>query len=406
MVDRVDVSIIIPVGPGHELISDRAIASVEAQTVRCMPIVIADLDRRGAGWARNQALRKCVTPWFLPLDADDWLEMTSAETFLSASQGRMDKYVYSDWFEDERIVEAPAHPWCGGTWHVVSSLIPTAAAWRLGGFDETLPAMEDTDFYLKLTRNGVCPVHVGVPLLHYQLNPHGRSHEFRASEDLESVMQELTLRYGGNMGCCGDDTVQLPPTGERQASDVLAIAMWSGNSRKIGRATGRMYPRMSYPRAAWVDPRDVQAAPQEWRLAQQPTVGAMFAATPVAGRNVPQYGGNNSPRQFIPTPLPVPPAGPTPVKQDDRRVVAQGLAELANAAQASNSMPGVYQPPLVPADTREALKSAVERVKEMAAAKREEEIAPVQKLEPNSSENETGNEPAPRRKAGRPKKAI
>lgn len=69
-------------------------------------------------------------------------------------------------------------------------------------------------------------------------------------------------------GGCGGDVaqVQAAPVGARQPEDVLAMALWGGNARELGRATGRLYPRTSYPGQVWVDPRDVRAAPQHWRV--------------------------------------------------------------------------------------------------------------------------------------------
>lgn len=70
-------------------------------------------------------------------------------------------------------------------------------------------------------------------------------------------------------GCCGADSVDNRiPIGERQAGDILAQALWGGNRVEHGRATGRHYARLSFPRTTWIDPRDAAAAPHLWRPVQ------------------------------------------------------------------------------------------------------------------------------------------
>lgn len=67
------------------------------------------------------------------------------------------------------------------------------------------------------------------------------------------------------MGCCGGDDKPVPPVGAQQPGDVLAMALWHGNRSEYGRYTGRHYPRISMPRTAWVDPRDVEKSPELWQ---------------------------------------------------------------------------------------------------------------------------------------------
>jgi hypothetical protein len=258
-----DVTVIIPIGPGHEALAERAAASVRAQTVKVEALAIFDRERRGPGNARNRGLARVTTPYVVFLDADDWLDPKFVERALIAI--KPNRYVYTDWMEGQNAKEAPTKPWCGGTWHVITTLLPTEMARAVGGFDETLPGAEDTDFYLKLTTRKWCGIRLPEPLFHYG-DEGTRAKTFKASPDERRVMQLISERYGGQMGCCGNGTgEELPPAGEKQSGDVLARAMWGGNRRERGRITGREYPRVGNGATAWVDPRDIQAAPTLWQ---------------------------------------------------------------------------------------------------------------------------------------------
>lgn len=224
-----------------------------------------DEERQGPGVIRNRLLSRVTTPYVSFLDADDWLEPDFAEHMLSATQRA--SYAYSDWYLDDRVFEAPARAWCNGTFHLVTSVVPRELAIHVGGFDETLTAMEDTDFFLKFIIREWCGLRVPRPLVHYRAHG-GRADAAHQSGIIQTIRAELTRRYGGRpLGCCGNPIqVDDTPIGTQQDGDVLAMALWGGNRPEYGRATGRRYPRMSYPHTTWVDPRDVQAAPQLWKI--------------------------------------------------------------------------------------------------------------------------------------------
>jgi hypothetical protein len=284
-----EVTFIIPIGPAHQELAARAIASAQAQTVPCEVLYQLDTQQRGPGVLRNQMLMRTMTEFVVFLDADDWVEPTFVEETL-AEYRRIggNAYIFTDWVNARNeVIEAPCKngpdhqpvstpdlkPYCGGTWHTITALIPTAWARAVNGFDEQLPAVEDTDFFLKLCTTFRCGHRLARPLFHYS-PAGGRGLNFHNSPDLDRVMGELTLRYGGKMGCCGGDATVVLPIGEKQPGDVLAMAMWHGNRSEFGRITRRHYPRISYPRTAWVDPKDVAQSPQLWQPVDQPTVDA------------------------------------------------------------------------------------------------------------------------------------
>lgn len=277
-----ELTFIIPIGPAHHDMAARAIESVKHQTVDCKYLAMIDEDRRGPGWVRNQLLKEVDTEFVTFLDADDWIEPTFAEETI-AEYRRIGggEYIFTDWFDGANTpIAAPClngpqgtvisatdrKPYCGGAWHVLTTLLPTEWARAVGGFDETLPAVEDTDFYMKLCVTMRCGHRLALPLFHY--SPDGvRAREFHNDKALyHQVMGSLTERYGGKVGCCGGDSKLVPPTGEKQPNDVQAMALWHGNRTEYGRITGRVYPRISFPKTTWVDPRDVQQSPTLWKL--------------------------------------------------------------------------------------------------------------------------------------------
>ena len=269
----VQATICIPIAPHHLDVAQRAIRSAEAQTQPVNVLFEIDHERKGPGYLRNVMLAQVLTPFTVFLDADDWIEPLFIErtiqTFNTAG-----KYVYTDWLEDGTIRQAPDKAWCAEHWHVITSLLPTEWAKATGGFDETLPAMEDTDFYMKMVTAQHCGTRLPEALFWYS-NDGKRSDEFKADDTLyKTVRSEITRRYYGKVGCCGV-TAELPPTGDHLDGDVLAQALWHGNRSENGRISRRIYglkARLSYPKITWVDPRDIDAAPHLWRRIDEPTV--------------------------------------------------------------------------------------------------------------------------------------
>ena len=293
----VDVTFVIPIGPTHKDLATRAISSVQGQSLPCVWLDAYDMGGHGPGYLRNQMLSKVTTEFVSFLDADDWLEPTFAEETL-AEYKRISggKYIFTDWLDAlNNPIAAPClngpqgavisatdrQPYCGGTWHVLTTLLPTQWVRDVGGFDENLPAVEDTEFYLKLCTTFHCGHRLARPLFHYSADG-TRGRDFHAGPNYHNVMGQLTQRYGGKMGCCGGDNTIVPPTGERQPEDVQAMALWHGNRAEYGRVTGRMYPRMSFPKTAWVDARDVQQSPALWKRLELPPVDRPEGLTQVS----------------------------------------------------------------------------------------------------------------------------
>lgn len=275
-----EITVCIPVGPGHDDLAQRAIQSVEGQTTHCALSVVWDADGKGAGWARNRALEQVYTPYVLFLDADDWLVPDAAARFLAAAQAHPNRYVYCDYYQGGRVHEEPDCVYCPPfrtmQGHTITALLPTDWVRAVGGFDESLPAIEDTDFWLKLRYVGRHDGHhLPRPLFHYSsdgwrsrqiakgINPQTGHPIFTPLH--AKLRAQVHPRYEGlkPMGCCGQ-SVPVAPQGERQPDDVLAMPLWTGNKRIVGHATGRVY-RGSYGREMYIAPADLAAMPRLFR---------------------------------------------------------------------------------------------------------------------------------------------
>lgn len=282
------ITVLVPIGPYHVNVAHRAIASVQTQTAPCALATYHDVHGRGPGYGRNHLLQSVRTEFVVFLDADDWLEPTFAQKVLGAFDGR--RYVYTDWFQDGETIAAPDRPWCEGKPNLITALIPVQWLKQVGGFDATLPGMEDTDMFERLMEYGYCGKRLAEPLMHYS-NDGQRSKEFRKRKDYEEVKKRIRIRHRA-MGCCGDVPVNLA---DAPGELVEARALWAGNRREVGRATGYVYPRTGNGRVLQVNRRDAEASPHLWQIIEQPKPvisddnsaldvigGAMFPKRPAA----------------------------------------------------------------------------------------------------------------------------
>lgn len=238
------VSIIIPVGPGHDKYLIDALDSVQAQTLPFWECIVVndtgaplnvtgspwarviDGGRLGAGAARNVGLRAARAPLTVFLDADDILIPNALESMVQAYLDTEGKYIYGDWvhLEDETRIdgaavlhytpEYDAQLWLEGAQHAVTCLVATEDLRKIGGFDEQLPAWEDWDLLIKLAIAGICGQRIGQPLLVYRLESGQRRKVGDAKEaELLSAIRDRYYAYGTGekqMGsCCGGNAPAL-----------------------------------------------------------------------------------------------------------------------------------------------------------------------------------------------------
>lgn len=239
------VTFVIPVAPHHEAMSQYASSSVLKQTIPCDMRILPDNDSKGAGWARNLVLRERIrSPFIAFLDADDTVKETFVEDCLRAYQ--TGRYVYTSWMcgSELRKPNMCAKYDEGFRTHLVTTLYPTEVFRALGGFDESLNAIEDYDFYMRSAKAGVCGVYLDKPLVNY--SEHGqRSETFLKRHDYQDKIKKIWERNGGDepiMACCGQAGTQQKITiGEALPGDVMAETLWGGMRSEVGPATKRVY---------------------------------------------------------------------------------------------------------------------------------------------------------------------
>ncbi len=246
-----DVSIIIPVGKGHEEVVKDALHSVEGQTHRLWECIVVNdsgspLDLSGFPWAkvistqgcigagaaRNLGATKANSAALVFLDADDILKPRFLEETLKAyvANGR---YIYTDWLTDDRKGNVEIHPTLNYTYealrerpslHLITALIPRKWFNTVGGFDEQMTSFEDVDFFMRLYTHEYCGFRLASPLVVYNLNTGQR----RASGDpqKQDFKNLMVKRYGeymkGDRMCdCVNPPSGLkpvPPTPENAAA--------------------------------------------------------------------------------------------------------------------------------------------------------------------------------------------
>ncbi len=249
------VTVVIPVGPGHQDLLIDALDSVEAQTYRRWEcIVVNDTGEAlnvphpwarvletdgGAGpaKARNMAIEVSTAPLFVPLDADDYLQ-ADALAELIATWTEFGGVVYSQWWDDlgeeKRLYDPPDYDarllTQKGAIHAVTALYPKSGWKQVGGFDENLSHWEDWDFLLALAKVGICGTKVPRPLFTYRKNTGFRREENHASfpEGKQAILDKWSALWEGKeelMACSkcpggGGGRYPKPPAPAAQQSNA------------------------------------------------------------------------------------------------------------------------------------------------------------------------------------------
>ena len=190
------VSVVIPVGPGHQEVVRDAIDSVLSQTMDNWECILVNdsgqpINLLGFPWvryyetpspgggpavARNIGIQEARAPLFALLDADDWLMPTFLDRTMAVHK-EFGGYVYTDWYEMNQdgtstLKETPEFAiddlmFKGLPW-TITSLFRKADWQEVGGFDPEQNGWEDWDFYFALATKEICGTHMPEPLWCYR----------------------------------------------------------------------------------------------------------------------------------------------------------------------------------------------------------------------------------------------
>lgn len=249
--DEPIVSVIIPVGPGHEKVLVDALDSVEAQTFRMWEVIVINdtgmpLDltaypyvrlvetegRKGAGYARNRGIEIMRAKLFLCLDADDYLQPTAIAELMEAFRQNEGDWIYSNCFiqhPDGKVENyqspnwSPEEIWTNDVGSV--TCLYTKDMWlAVGGFDEE-NNREDWDFHLRLTKAGFCATKVARPLFTYRHATGKRRNEGSIRAEVERLRQLYPLEELQEMcrGCSKRRAAQQSAQQQRSVENRPAI---------------------------------------------------------------------------------------------------------------------------------------------------------------------------------------
>jgi hypothetical protein len=274
-----------------------ALDSAIEQTVACKIIIVEngsdllpDLDgvvsiihsEKGLSKARNAGIRASDTEFFFPLDANDWLPDYAIETIytkrsakgfvygstmlFSQARGIGDQHLYDakpyDFHEVMKMVYFP------------NGALQRKADWeKTGGYRESLPFLEDWDYWMTAGERGICGT--AIPDLIYWYRQHGgmvmthnKTPEWeQVKKEIQSFHKDIYKGVFPPM-CCGKGTKTAvqPYTPPSIASlsmpggeGMLLIEYVGGNAGKMpyyGAITGTRYIVGGSQKRLYIDVRD------------------------------------------------------------------------------------------------------------------------------------------------------
>ena len=267
------VSIVIPVGLGHELLLLDALDSVDAQSYRGWEAIVVNdtggplpnlpswarvvetSGRRGVAAARNAGVAQARAPLFLPLDADDLLEPDALQWLLVAyEEAGGGVIIYPDFWEDPEEAGRFRPYACPdfdpfllvqkGALHPVTALTPVDFWREVGGYNEELPCWEDWAFALACVERGLCSQRIAAPLFTYRKHTGMRREENQAAFDRCREAMKARFGYfwdGGKdiMGCgCRKSGPVQPPAAPRYGRAAASPASDAVQVRYVGNKAG------------------------------------------------------------------------------------------------------------------------------------------------------------------------
>jgi len=341
--DPIVISVIIPVGPGHDKIVTDAIDSVDTQNFRyweCIVVndtgkplatelpawvkVIETSGMEGVAKARNIGIAASQGRLFLPLDADDYLEPEALNHMYEAYKIEHDM-IYSDFWQTtmdgkeinvhncddydptlligrKRTVDGETRE---GMIHAVTVLTPKKVWEEVGGYDETLPAWEDWDFALAAADLGYCSRRIDIPLFVYRKHTGFRregNYEFFERSKEAIIRKWGKLWEGGEelMACrsCGRKAT-VPGNSSNWNAPAVPASVSNGQDAMLLQYTGNKLGSMSY-RGNSRTMYTFSAGETKWVLAQDVDVFTMRPDFRIVEHTLEQSNGHSAPTLVAP----------------------------------------------------------------------------------------------------------
>ena len=263
--DKPYVSVVIPVGPGHETHVFKAIDALMLQTMPYWEVVVVvntDANKllhpstglhitdaypfarleylleRNVAKARNMGARAARGDFLVWNDADDWLLPNYLERVIDGWNADPDNYIYTDWYgkasdgvKIHRAKEFSCSMLKQEALHPITTFLPKKWHEDMGGFDEGLSGWEDWDYYLKIAYKH-CGVRLNEPLMVYDYSAGHRREESMAQ--MKKLLPIITGRYK-NMPCknCGGK-IRSVPAPSRIAAPPVAGSLTVFGAQKPG----------------------------------------------------------------------------------------------------------------------------------------------------------------------------
>lgn len=266
------VSVVIPVGPGHERYVLDALDSIMAQTYRrweCIVVCntggelqsmppwahVLQSPKPSIAVARNAGLARVSAPYVVFLDADDYLDRSALDYMVAALEGHPELAVaYPDYWERTAVSADVPVQWTytphqlddwdceraqgepqmveengilraslPGSIYSTTAIYRTDAVRAVGGFDPKAPGHEDADLHMALAYAGYCAAHIPRRLFVYNLATGTRRVESKAIDP--AVIEWLADKYRGRekmaCGSCGGRAAYVEPIAAALTQEVV-----------------------------------------------------------------------------------------------------------------------------------------------------------------------------------------
>lgn len=131
---------------------------------------------------RNAGAERALTSFIIFLDADDTLDLGYVEAMHNALEGSWGKSLWRpstlgvvDGVEDNEPVMITRRPLADANFMVIGTMMFREEFLDLGGFDETLPVLEDWELWLRFGRHGAEVMDVPEAIYRVNVRTDGRN---------------------------------------------------------------------------------------------------------------------------------------------------------------------------------------------------------------------------------------